>query len=294
MKKIIVLFFCLVATFWSGAQTPQKDTLRILAVGNSFSNDGTELLPALLEAAGVHNVILGRLYIGGCSLERHCREYEDSGHNYSYYKSTGNKWEELKHCSIKYGLKDDKWDIVTIQQVSGQSGQFETVGKYGDKLIGIIRKECSGSNPEIVWHQTWAYADNSEHPDFPSYGSDQKTMYDAICDCTAKVKEAFRISRTVPCGTAIQYARQTRVNNKGKVPPTSRVYDLTRDGYHLSLQFGQYVAACTWFEALISPFIGQSVLGNPCLLLDTNSSIDEKDAWICQMCAVQAVKDSQK
>lgn len=51
------------------------DTLRILAVGNSFSDDGTEYLPGLLEAAGIHNVIVARLYIGGCSLERHCEEY---------------------------------------------------------------------------------------------------------------------------------------------------------------------------------------------------------------------------
>lgn len=50
------------------------DTLRILAVGNSFSDDGTEYLPELLEAAGIHNVIVARLYIGGCSLERHCEE----------------------------------------------------------------------------------------------------------------------------------------------------------------------------------------------------------------------------
>ena len=46
------------------------DTLRILAVGNSFSDDGTEYLPGLLEAAGIHNVIVARLYIGGCTLER--------------------------------------------------------------------------------------------------------------------------------------------------------------------------------------------------------------------------------
>ena len=55
----------------------QPDTLRILAVGNSFSDDGTEYLPGLLEAAGIHNVIVARLYIGGCTLERHCKEYAE-------------------------------------------------------------------------------------------------------------------------------------------------------------------------------------------------------------------------
>ena len=57
----------------------QPDTLRILAVGNSFSDDGTEYLPGLLEAAGIHNVIVARLYIGGCTLERHCKEYAYPG-----------------------------------------------------------------------------------------------------------------------------------------------------------------------------------------------------------------------
>ena len=64
------------------------DTLRILAVGNSFSDDGTEYLPGLLEAAGIHNVIVARLYIGGCTLERHCKEYAEGTANYIYYKST--------------------------------------------------------------------------------------------------------------------------------------------------------------------------------------------------------------
>ena len=53
----------------------QPDTLRILGIGNSFTDDGMMYLPELLEAAGIRNVVLGRLYIAGCSLERHCREY---------------------------------------------------------------------------------------------------------------------------------------------------------------------------------------------------------------------------
>ena len=46
----------------------QPDTLRILGIGNSFTDDGMMYLPELLEAAGIRNVVLGRLYIAGCSL----------------------------------------------------------------------------------------------------------------------------------------------------------------------------------------------------------------------------------
>lgn len=44
--------------------------VKILAVGNSFSEDATFYLPQIAEAGG-KSLILGRLYIGGCSLERH-------------------------------------------------------------------------------------------------------------------------------------------------------------------------------------------------------------------------------
>ena len=80
MKRLVLIAAALLAAVVMYAQgsfenypLPQNpDTLRILAVGNSFSDDGTEYLPSLLEGAGIHNVIVARLYIGGCSLERHC------------------------------------------------------------------------------------------------------------------------------------------------------------------------------------------------------------------------------
>ena len=45
--------------------------LRILAIGNSFSQDAVEQYLYELFAASGKKVIIGNLYIGGCSLERH-------------------------------------------------------------------------------------------------------------------------------------------------------------------------------------------------------------------------------
>ena len=71
LKRFFLTLVALVAATGLFAQAridnyplPQHpDTLRILAVGNSFSDDGTEYLPGLLEAAGIHNVIVARLYM---------------------------------------------------------------------------------------------------------------------------------------------------------------------------------------------------------------------------------------
>lgn len=267
------------------------DTLRILAIGNSFSDDGTEYLPGLLEAAGIHNVIVARLYIGGCTLQRHCKEYESSGKDYIYYKSTKNVWETVsKEATILDGLRDEPWDIVTLQQASGYSGKYDSFKPWLQKLIDIVRKEISNPKASIVWHETWAYATNSVHGQFKDYNKDQKQMYAEILDCVGKLKGEYNIPVVIPCGDAVQLARGTRLNNSGKVPADCKVYDLTRDGFHLSRQYGRYLAACTWFEALIKPTLGKSVKGNPYTLLDTEYSISAKDAKLCQKCAIKAVK----
>jgi hypothetical protein len=300
MKRFFLSFTALLVAIGLSAQAsidnyplPQHpDTLRILAVGNSFSDDGTEYLPGLLEAAGIHNVIVARLYIGGCTLERHCKEYADGTANYIYYKSTKNQWVTVsRNATILDGLKDEPWDIITIQQASDDSGIYDTYKEGIPKLVSIIRKEAPNPHAAIVWHMTWAYATNSDHRAFPRYGRDQKNMYDAIRSCVDRARVQFNIPVIIPSGEAVQLARATRLNNDTKVPATSKVYQLTRDGYHLTRQHGRYLAACTWFEALIKPTLGKSVLGNSYQLLDTEHAITAKDARLCQKCAVKAVKE---
>ena len=302
-KKLSLIVLALLAFLRLGAQgqfvnypLPQDpDTLRILAVGNSFSDDGTEYIPGLLEAAGIHNVIVARLYIGGCSLERHCREYAEGTRDYVYYKSTDNKWTTVsKNATILDGLKDEPWDIITVQEVSNHSGTYDTYQAWAPKLISIIRNEALNPKAAIVWHMTWAYASNSDHGAFPLYDRDQGKMYNAILDCVKRARKDFNVPVVIPSGVAVQIARETRLNNQDRVPATSKVYQLTRDGFHLSRQHGRYIAACTWFEALIKPVLGKSVKGNGYLLEDTEYSITKKDARLCHKCAVKAVSAFDK
>lgn len=132
----------------------QSRHAQILAVGNSFSDDGTEYLPGLLSLP-IHNVIVARLYIGGCSLERHCDEYAKGLNNYVYYKSTDNSWKTVsRNATFLDGLKDEPWDIITIQETSGHSGTYETYKEWIPRLVSIIRTEALNPRATIAWHET--------------------------------------------------------------------------------------------------------------------------------------------
>ena len=84
------------ATGCSPAQTPsetqgtaeKKDdgVIRILAIGNSFSQDAVEqYLYELFDAAGI-KVVIGNMYIPGCSLERHYNNSLSDKAEYAYRK----------------------------------------------------------------------------------------------------------------------------------------------------------------------------------------------------------------
>lgn len=227
------------------AAASPKDTLRILAIGNSFSVNAIEKnLHGIADAAG-KCAIIGNLYIGGCSLETHSNNCQLDSPAYSYRKIDANGARTVTGgMSISRAVYDEKWDIVTFQQASHFSGMSQTYEPYLTSLILSVR----GRLPQvrIYFHQTWAYAATSKHKAFPDYDRNQEHMYDLIMFASGKAVREHQMG-IIPAGTAIQNIRGTFVGDNVNVP----------DGFHLN-DLGCYTAACTWFEALF----GKSVTGN--------------------------------
>ncbi len=296
MKRILLFIVGLCAGLILSAQPKypnhplphNPDTLRILAIGNSFSDDATQYLPDLLEAAGIHNVILGRLYIGGCTLERHCKEFETNGHEYVYLKSTSNKWFTVKKYKQGYfmdGLGDEPWDIITLQQGSPKSGRWDSYDPWLGRLIEIVRKNCSNPDAAIVWHQTWAYSRKYTNRSFANYAYDQKLMFDSIRACVDKASKDYDIPVVIPSGPAVQLMRSSRFNTDN---------DLTRDGFHMDYTYGRYLTACVWFETLIRPVLGVSVSGNSFRNAGSGFDVSDAEARFMQRTAVKAVNQRSK
>ena len=209
--------------------------IKILAVGNSFSVDAMQnhLYP-MLESAGYTDITLGNLYIGGCSLDTHYSNLKNGTAAYTYYQNTDDEWKKMDGVAAGTAFASYKWDVVTIQQVSSDSGRPITYGNL-QKTLDIIRQK--EPQAKIYWHMTWAYQQNSDHWAFAHYNKDQMTMYNAI---TATVQEQVltqsAIHGVIPSGTAIQNLRTSTLGDT-----------LTSDGHHLKDSYGDYTAALTWF-----------------------------------------------
>jgi beta-glucosidase len=220
--------------------------IKILAIGNSFSEDAVEQnLHELAEAEGFQTII-GNMYIGGCTLASHHDNMLNHKARYAYRKVglDGIKKETLQ-TELETALQDEKWDYVSLQQASGSSGIYETYTPYLQDLVDYIKRLAPSAT--LMWHQTWAYSQSSTHGEFPKYNNDQMTMYNAIVKAARQTVNDYGFSILIPSGTAIQNARTTFLGD-----------NMNRDGYHLDLKVGRYTAACTWFEAIF----GTSVVGN--------------------------------
>lgn len=210
--------------------------LKILAVGNSFSIDAMQYLAQIALDLGTP-MLLGNLYIGGCSLQRHYDNTKIGAKDYIYYKTADGNWEETPEATIETGLDDEDWDIITMQQSSPYSGAPETYTCL-PLLIDYIRQRCPRAR--LIWHMTWAYQHDSIHKHFPRYGCDQAAMYAAIVDCLGRFVDTAGVYETIiPTGTAVQNARTGFLGDT-----------LTRDGFHLSLRTGRLLAGMTWYSAI--------------------------------------------
>ena len=243
----ITLIACLLLLCGLLQAKSQRDTVRILAIGNSFSQDAVEqYLFELAEAADIP-VVIGNMYIGGCSLERHVNNIREDKDAYAYRKivSHGIK-NETRNMSLSRALADEEWDYVSFQQASSLSGIYDTYEKSLPELFSYV-KARTGKKTQFIIHRTWAYASDSKHSGFKNYDRDQMKMFNAIVDATSKAAKLVGIKIIVPSGTAIQNARTSFIGDR-----------LCRDGYHLDLLWGRYTAACAWFETLFGNVVGNS------------------------------------
>ena len=223
--------------------------MKILSIGNSFSQDAHAWLKPIFEEAGVpcENV---NLYIGGCSLETHWQNMTSDVKAYDY-EASGKLSDGTGKVSILEVLKDAPWDIITFQQASHFSGRPQTYIPYLPQLASAVQSVCPSARFYI--HQTWAYEKESTHPAFLNYNHDQSEMFRRLCDANAMASRLIG-APIIPVGKTIQRLRDTCSYfdlSKGGM-------SLNRDGFHLSLLYGRYTASSVWFETLTGQDITES------------------------------------
>ena len=216
--------------------TEPPKSLKILAIGNSFSTDSMQYLYEIMKDGGVEEITLGNLYYGGCSLDQHYQFGRTDSASYTYYKNTGRGWIKTEGYKMSQALNNEKWDYVSLQQTSKTCGLTNSYGRL-DEMIDIVKKACPDA--KLIWNMTWAYQQDSTHSSFPNYGKDQMKMYNMIIDVVNTVITPLNFDIVIPCMTSIQNARTSFMGDT-----------LTRDGYHLDYYIGRYIAGLTWYAAI--------------------------------------------
>ena len=215
--------------------------MKLLFIGNSFSQDAGAHLYSLCKAGGADAEILNFI-IGGCSFEMHaeCIEQELAKYTIQY---NGKEYGNTLFSVLDHGLSYRDWDYVSVQQVSGYSGIYESYHPYCDVLVNKIREKCP--NSKIIIHHTWAYEHTATHQDFARYDRNTKKMAGAIKESYARLKDDINAEAIIPVGEVIELLRampefDVRIGGQS----------LHRDGYHLSYGYGRYAAAAVWYQAL--------------------------------------------
>ena len=232
--------------------------IRVLCIGNSFSWDAVEqeLVP-LCDAANIQ-VEVHNLYYGGCSLEQHATFLLKDTAAYSHRVCTNNHQSSITNdqyriikdtITLRQALRDGKYDYISLQQASHDSGIRSSYEPWLSMLIDTVR--AYQPDAQLCWMQTWAYSRDAKHPAYPRYHSDQAEMWDSIQSCMEIPMTNHQLP-IIPCGHAIQLARATKLGDT-----------LCRDGYHLNYTYGRFTAACVWYETITGKDVRKNRYKNP-------------------------------
>ena len=274
----------------------QKADLKVLDIGNSYTQDAQTYLPQIIQASGIGtDFSLYRAFRPNGSFKTwvDCwNDADDETYNVAFCAGTqiggisGNGYNN-DGTLFRKALQTVKWDIILIHQVSTYSNDYSLweghgAGGYLQELIRLIRI----TNPQatIGYLMTHSYRGsywaNSE-------GS-SLLRWKNIAEATKQLKLEYDIDFIIPYGTAVQNLRASSLNDS---------YEFSEDGTHMGAGLGDYVAGCCYFESLLAPRYGVSVLGNTFRITNLSESVGgrrnvtDETALVAQKAAILATLD---
>jgi len=179
-------------------------TIRLLTIGNSFSENALTYLERIAEGTDSVRFDVGRASLGGCSLERHWNlsRYTERRPEYKTYRlGTGADGQPVS-ANLQDALAAKPWDFVTLQQVSARSWRCETFEPWLGLLHRMIRTAVPGA--AVMLHQTWAY--RSDTAFFAENAITQEIMHRRIRETYLHYAEKYTCG-VLPSGEAIHRAR---------------------------------------------------------------------------------------
>jgi len=205
--------------------------MKILAIGNSFSQDATRYLHQIAKADGTDLTVVN-LYIGGCPLSLHYKNMLKDNKAYDLEfngQNTGFK------VSLEDALLAHDWDFITFQQVSHDSPDYSTYQPYLANLADYARVHCPRGVQLI--HQTWAYEKDSDRLTKELGYKTPEEMFGGIKASYEAAAKDIRAKGIIPSGELMLKLAENGMK-------------VHRDTFHASLGAGRYALALLWYAVL--------------------------------------------
>lgn len=302
----LLLGLALLPAFVGAQDKPKPKTVRLLTVGNSFSQNATKYLDKIVEADG-NMLVHHRCVIGGSGPAQHLAKvaaHEKDPKDKAGLYGTGK--------SLAEELVAEKWDVITIQQASIKSHDLANYKPGMKTLYEFIKKHAPAS--EVVIHETWAYRVDDPRFTKPSDKAGepktQKEMYDGLSAAYRTMAKELNV-RFIPVGDAFfaadtdpkwGYKTDTKFDPKAATAPalpdqrhslhvgwrwataTDGKQTLQMDGHHANAT-GEYLGGLVFYEFLY----GRSAVGNTF----RPAGVDEEYARFLQETAHKAVEKAK-
>ena len=227
--------------------------MQILSIGNSFSQDAQRYLHRIAAADG-YDLTTFNLYIGGCPLSRHHRNMLSGERAYTLEM---NGVSTDFPMSLEEALLNRSWDVVTVQQASHESTDYENYQPYLDKLAAYVRT-CV-PKAKLAVHETWAYEQGSDRLEILMGYRDHKDMFRDIEKAYKQVAEDIKAEIFLPSGELLQELI------------TAGFEKVHRDTFHASFGAGRYAIALLWYAILT----GRGIEAIP--MIDTDETITAEE-----------------
>lgn len=300
-----------------------KKSFRVLDIGNSHSWDCIRYLKDIVKESSidVSDMAFVSLRRGGSSWKSWYNGWHDqdtesgdvlTGSTYYISKEfggldvvvKGNNLPEVTPITFQGNnaeeyrslMRDNKFDLIVIHQNYLGLEHYDEWNGHGE--FGYL--------PEfmMILHTTQPQAEIGtliNHAPFSQSGfslfGTKEWLNNVVYQTDRKFIEEYGIRFIVPYGTALENIRQSHYNTSTH----GLNYDLNAP-IHSGLGLAVYTNSCTYFESLIAPRYGISVLGNSFRVIltdeqkpgykDASISVDNDDiAYTAQMAAILAVNN---
>ena len=272
----------------------QYNHLKILFVGNSYTNDCTSYLPFIFnDIAKKTRITVGTSYYAGARIDDYVDFFDNDSAVLTYYKYVDgtSAWTSAGSKTIKQIVADEAWDIIVFQQSSNHQGTWSTYANLNsliDKIVGYYVSQHNRS-VKLGWM-------------FPQlrYSVIDTVTFESVITCVENLLETTPIQFFFPCGTAVQNARGTTLDNVGD----SSHLCADANGHlqeGLPVQLASYVAALKLLEFSGEDYM--SVLGDT-LRPDqawvtaiaspgqngTCTGVSDANCYLAQKCAIASIK----